>query len=45
MNAAGRLAPNFAFDGPEEQKIRLLSEGVAVDKNYRVDLGKFGLEA
>lgn len=31
----GRLAPNFAFDGPMEQKRRLESEGVKfIDKNH-----------
>lgn len=36
----GRLAPNFAFDGPEEQRRRLLAEGISfVDANH-VDLGK-----
>lgn len=43
VNAAGRLAPNFAFDGPMEQKIRLEAEGVEVSKDYIVDLKKFGI--
>lgn len=29
VNREGRLAPNFAFDGPAEQKRRLLAEGVS----------------
>jgi methylated-DNA-protein-cysteine methyltransferase-like protein len=28
VNKEGRLAPNFAFDGPEEQRRRLEAEGV-----------------
>ena len=34
----GRLAPNFAFDGAEEQKRRLLAEGVKFIDEVRVDL-------
>ncbi|MCL2094782.1 MGMT family protein [Candidatus Saccharibacteria bacterium] len=37
VNRAGRLAPNFAFDGPEEQAARLIAEGVEVVNLY-VDL-------
>lgn len=46
VNRNGRLAPNFAFDGPMEQKIRLEAEGVEVtekDGKFFVDLAKFGL--
>lgn len=40
VNASGRLAPNFAFDGYEEQKIHLELEGVEV-QNGRVDLARY----
>lgn len=36
VSASGRLAPNFAFDGPMEQKMRLMAEGVEVDEEFRV---------
>lgn len=38
VNAAGRLAPNFAFDGPEEQRRRLEAEGVKFIDDTHVDL-------
>lgn len=34
----GRLAPNFAFNGWEEQKRRLIAEGVKFKDNMHVDL-------
>lgn len=40
VNKEGRLAPGYAFGGPNEQKNRLLAEGVAfidddfVDRRY-----------
>jgi methylated-DNA-protein-cysteine methyltransferase-like protein len=40
VNKDGRLAPNFAFDGPEEQRRRLLSEGVIFKDENHVDLRK-----
>jgi methylated-DNA-protein-cysteine methyltransferase-like protein len=40
VNKDGRLAPNFAFDGPKEQKRRLLSEGVGFI-GERVDLKRY----
>ena len=43
VNASGRLAPNFIFDGPDEQKRRLEKEGIEV-RDYRVDLKKYGME-
>lgn len=44
VNKDGRLAPGYAFGGPGEQKMRLLSEGVVfVDENH-VDLDKCVLE-
>src|SRR3972149_301893 len=42
VNKDGRLAPGYAFGGPNEQRNRLLSEGVEfVDKNHvkRVYIG------
>lgn len=38
VNNQGRLAPNFAFDGPEEQRRRLVAEGVRFLPDGRVDL-------
>ncbi|MBI2034611.1 MAG: MGMT family protein [Candidatus Levybacteria bacterium] len=40
VNKQGRLAPNFAFDGWEEQRRRLLSEGVSFLGEMYVDLEK-----
>lgn len=34
----GRLAPNFAFDGAEEQRMRLIAEGVSFQDNMHVNL-------
>src|SRR3990172_8924315 len=39
VNKDGRLAPNFAFDGPREQRRRLMKEGVGFIEE-RVDLKK-----
>jgi methylated-DNA-protein-cysteine methyltransferase-like protein len=39
VNKNGGLAPNFAFDGEEEQRRRLLAEGVSL-KDKKVDLKK-----
>lgn len=38
VNKDGRLAPNFAFDGPKEQKRRLQAEGVKFKDEMHVDL-------
>lgn len=35
----GRLAPGFAFGGPDEQRARLEAEGVAFTDDGRVDMG------
>ena len=43
VNAKGKLAENFAFDGPMEQKVRLEAEGVEVGSDFCVDLRKFGV--
>lgn len=40
VNAQGRLSVNYAFGGLEEQKKRLIEEGVKVIDN-RVDLRKY----
>lgn len=40
VNSAGRLAPNFAIDGPEEQQRRLEADGIEV-KNLHVDLSRY----
>ncbi len=41
VNKEGRLAPNFAFDGWEEQKRRLEAEGVIFKDKINVDLKKY----
>ena len=40
VNKDGRLAPNFALDGPEEQRRRLVLEGVTFVDKMHVDLSK-----
>jgi len=40
VNKEGKLAPNFAFDGPKEQKRRLKAEGVGFKDKDHVDLTK-----
>lgn len=41
VNREGRLAPAFAFGGPEIQAQLLESEGVEVGEDFTVDLGKY----
>lgn len=41
VNATGRLAPAFAFGGPEVQRARLRAEHILVDDG-RVDLKRYG---
>lgn len=41
VNREGRLAPAFAFGGPEIQAQLLESEGVEVDEDFTVDLEKY----
>ena len=41
VNREGRLAPAFAFGGPEIQAQLLESEGVGVGADFVVDLGKY----
>lgn len=38
VNKDGRLAPGYAFGGPGEQRMRLLSEGVVFIDEDHVDL-------
>ncbi len=38
VDRTGRLAPNFAFDGAQEQRRRLDVEGVKFKDNVHVDL-------
>ena len=38
VNKEGRLAPNFAFDGAEEQRRRLEVEGVVMKNEMYVDM-------
>lgn len=40
VNKDGRLAENFAFDGADEQRRKLVSEGVEFVDKMHVDLGK-----
>jgi len=40
VNKDGRLAPNFAFDGSDEQRRRLLQEEVSFKDKMHVDLKK-----
>ncbi len=41
VNKDGRLAPGYAFGGPDEQKSRLISEGVKFKDDEYVDLTKY----
>lgn len=41
VNREGRLAPGFVFGGPEEQRNRLIEEGVVVSPEGCVDLSKY----
>ena len=43
VNADGRLARAFGFGGKNEQRRRLIAEGVYV-VNYRVDLEEYGID-
>jgi len=40
VNKEGRLAPGYAFGGPDEQKNRLIAEGVKFLDEMHVDLLK-----
>ena len=41
VDRTGRLAPNFAFDGAEEQRRRLIDEGVKFTDEMHVDLSLY----
>ena len=43
VNSDGRLARSFGFGGQDEQRRRLMAEGVYV-VNYRVDLKEYGTD-
>ena len=43
VNADGHLAKSFGFGGPDEQRRRLIAEGVYV-VNYRVDLEEYCID-
>ena len=43
VNADGRLAKSFGFGGLDEQRRRLIADGVYVI-NYRVDLEEYGID-
>ncbi len=38
VNKEGRVAPGYVFGGPDEQKMRLMSEGVTFKDVDKVDL-------
>lgn len=40
VNKDGRLAPGYAFGGPDEQRNRLLAEGVKFKDKDTVDLAR-----
>lgn len=40
VNKEGRVAENFAFNGPDEQVFRLEAEGVGFVSEHRVNLDK-----
>lgn len=42
VNKDGRVAPGYAFGGPNEQRNKLMSEGVKFLDNLHVDLTKCG---
>lgn len=44
VNKDGRLAPGYAFGGPNEQKMRLMAEGIKFTSNSNVDLTKYGYQ-
>ncbi len=41
VNKDGRLAPGYAFGGPDEQKNKLLAEGVGFINELNVDLKRY----
>ena len=43
VNAGGGLAKSFGFGGKDEQRRRLIADGVYV-VNYRVDLEEYGID-
>ena len=40
VNKDGRLAPGYAFGGPDEQRMKLKAEGVIFTDDNHVDLNK-----
>lgn len=44
VNKDGKLAPGYAFGGPNEQKNRLVSEGVKFEDDDHVDLASSMLQ-
>lgn len=42
VNAKGEAAAHYAFGGADAQRARLEAEGIAFDKNGRIDLEKYG---
>jgi methylated-DNA-protein-cysteine methyltransferase-like protein len=43
VDKAGRLAPNYAFNGASEQRLRLKDEGVSFIDDMHVNLSKCGI--
>lgn len=44
VNYQGKVAEFYSFGGPDAQRKRLEAEGVAFEKNGRVDLKKYGMQ-
>ena len=44
VNREGRLAPEFAFGGPEEQRRLLEGEGIEVSEDGYVDMKTYGVK-
>ncbi len=44
VNKNGRLAPGYAFGGPDEQKNRLITEGIPFSTKDKVDLKRCSYE-
>lgn len=43
VDRTGRLAPNYAFNGAAEQRLRLIEEGVSFIDEMHVNLSKCGI--
>jgi methylated-DNA-protein-cysteine methyltransferase-like protein len=43
VDRTGRLAPNYAFNGASEQRLRLKAEGISFTDDMHVNLSKCGI--